>query len=226
MRLHAFTLAILAGFVPLFGHSTSVVDFENVVGGPGTTAMGPNQYFLPNGGDFVSDGFEFHVNGQNSHVTSLQMCSPLCTLNGTNVFIGSLGPTALTMSKLGGGVFHLQNFDGAGNFAAYFGPQQINVVGTVYGGGTVSQTFGIDPTINASGTLNFTSNILDRVTFSNLTSVTFSSSGALYAIYNGFAIDNITFAATAAIPEPASFALLLAGLSVIGAAGLGRNWRA
>lgn len=220
MRLNKLTVAVLIGVVPLFGHTADVVTFESVTAGPGAIHLTGNQYYFENAGDFVSDGFVFHTVGRESKVNNESTgshCGPPCATNGTNAFQGTLGPISLTMTKTGGDVFHLQSFDGAGTFAAYFGPQQINVVGTVFGGGTVSQTFAVDQTINSGGTLNFTKNVVDRVTFSNLTSVTFSSSGALYPIYNGFTLDNISFAATAAIPEPETYAMLLAGLGVMGA---------
>lgn len=124
---------------------------------------------------------------------------------------------SLTMAKSGGGAFALSGFEGTGsfNFNEYrspsFIPTQINVVGQLLGGGTVAQSFAIDKS-TLSGPLPF-ANYSFNSSFTNLTSVTFTSSGSTDLNFNGFSIDNIN---VSAVPEPESYAMLMAGLGLLG----------
>lgn len=52
--------------------------------------------------------------------------------------------------------------------------------------------------------------------FTTLVSVRFSSSGSDSPQFNGFSVDNINATAATAVPEVQTYAMLLAGLGMIG----------
>ena len=92
-------------------------------------------------------------------------------------------------------------------------------LGTIYnwGGGPLQLTFnfaGSSETINLPGVLN---NHGAPLSFSGFTSDSAFSSISISDPTNGLAIDNFTFASAAPVPEPETYAMLLAGLGLIGA---------
>ena len=190
-------------------HAQAVtVDFEDV---PAYTDV-----------DFSSNGFDFSLVGDGAAITSTgAFCSPQCPDNGTRYFVAPFGPetTSLTMTKIGGGLFGLSSFDGAGAFNFGEGsnsiPNQIDVTGVLAGGGTVYQSFQIDKSTGSNGGLNFTSYAFSSG-FTNLVSVRFSSSGSEWAEYNGFSVDNVNAIAVSAVPEVETYGMLVAGLGVMG----------
>ena len=201
--MRTFGKAVIAGLalsVSMIGQASQVVTFEDV--GVWTS------------GNFQSGGFNFSLNGLASTVYNGQYCGPACPVNGTNAVIAPYAPSSLTMSK-GGAAFGLLGFDGAASFNFNdsnlnpYIPHNIDVVGNLVGGGTVSQSFAINRG-PSSGPLPFTTFAFNSG-FNNLSSVTFSASGSTQPLYNGFTVDNI-----AAVPEPETYAMMLAGLGLMG----------
>ena len=203
------TNAIFAcGAILSFHAQAATVDFEDV---PAYTSA-----------NFSSNGFDFKLVGDYALVTPTGfLCGPQCPDNGSQYVVAPLGPesTSLTMSKTGGGLFDLSSFDGAGTFnfgeGSTFIPNQIDVTGVLAGGGTVYQAFQIDKSTGSNGSLNFTSYAFSS-SFTNLVSVRFSSSGSDQPDYNGFSVDNINATAVTAVPEAQTYAMLLAGLGMMG----------
>jgi hypothetical protein len=198
--------------------SAEIITFEDMIAYPN------NGWFsVEHGtGNFNSGSFNFSVTtlviasiAKDGDLT----CSPTCPDNGTNYFLSPY-TSSLTMTKSNGGIFNFIEFDGAGghNMNMYTSsaiPDRINVTGVRYNGEIVTQSFDIDKTnLFFDAPLNF-SHFLLNDSFSNLTSITFNSSGidSSYDVYKGFSLDNLI---VAAVPEPESFAMLMAGLGLVG----------
>jgi hypothetical protein len=85
---------------------------------------------------------------------------------------------------------------------------------TIHVTGSGATNYSADIVVNTTSPTNYVFN------WTGLTSVNFSSSGGTPAGYSGsgahFAMDNMTIN-VAAVPEPETYALLLAGLGIIGA---------
>lgn len=212
--LTANVLVACGAILSIQAHAVTV-DFEDV---PAYTYQ-----------DFSSGGFDFSLVGDGAAVTPTgSYCGAQCPDNGTQYFVAPYGPesTSLTMTKAGGGLFGLSSFDGAGAFnfgeGSIFIPNQIDVTGVLAGGGTVHQAFQIDKSTGSTGGLNFTSYAFSS-SFTNLVSVRFSSSGSDLSEFNGFSIDNINATAVTAVPEPETYAMLLAGLGMMGVVGRRRR---
>jgi PEP-CTERM motif len=191
--------AALAGFA-LSAQAQAVVGFEDV--GDGT--------FMQNNA-VVSDGFTVAHSGSFAQVLGgAGQGGTDFSGNGSHRLI-SFNTSTITLSAVDGGAFGATGFDGgeswiyAGN--PHYWATQIMVVGTYASGGTTSQTFDLDLVKNpVAGLQHFAFN----GSFQNLNSLAFSGIGG----NPEFSIDNV--AVTAAVPEPETYALLLAGLGAVG----------
>lgn len=204
MRLSHLVMSSLIAIAPCIANA-SVVNFEDVA--TYTT------------GNFSSGGFNFSLSGLASNIVQQQYCGPACPVNGSNYALAPYGdyngtPSSLTMAKTGGGTFSFYGFDGSASFnfnqsgGAHYIPNQISVVGVQSNGNQLTQSFLINKNSNAAGTLSFTSYTANN-SFNDLVSLSFSSSGSSYAMYNGFSVDNIQ---VAPVPEPETYALMGMGL--------------
>jgi hypothetical protein len=167
--------------------------------------------------NFVSNGFRFVSSGPFGYAftTASQVCSPECPVSGSTELLMPYGPSSVTLTAANSSPFDLASFMAAGTFdlsswGPNYTPTTINVVGHLVTGGTVTESFQIAST--GSGPLPFTLETANA-SFTNLSSVTFSSSGSAYDIYNGFALDDVN---VTAVPENSSTALMLAGLGLVG----------
>lgn len=198
--------AALAGCA-LSAQAQAVVDFEDVGG-----------YAFLNNNSIVSEGFTVAHSGSFAQVLDANQTA--FSGNGTTRLV-SFNASTISLSAANGGAFGVSGFDGgeswiyAGN--PHYWATQIQVVGTFAGGGTTSQTFNLDLIKDpVAGMQHFAFNS----SFQNLNSIAFSGIGG----NPEFSIDNV--AVTAAVPEPETYALMLAGLGAVGFIARRRNRRA
>ena len=121
-------------------------------------------------------------------------------------YAGSAGLSATllsttTLSRTDGAAFSLSSISLA-DFVSLPGSYDVTFVGHQVGGGTVTQTFSLDGSPTFSD-YTFTG-------FDNLVSASWKE-GALHT----FQVDNIA-ASVSAVPEPATYGMLLGGLGLLG----------
>lgn len=149
--------------------------------------------------------FSFNANGWGIFTDSFVGGGAPYTHNGTTrLVLSGGGPGQVTMTQTSGDPFSLFGLDAASMFPEFSG--NINVIGNLAGGGTVSQTLSIDDTFDPYTLAGFVG--LSSVVFQEGVSAAFRQAA-------GLSLDNLQFAA-AAIPEPASLALLGIGLAGLG----------
>ena len=182
-----------------------------------------------NAANFTSNGFKFNAVGDGAADANIwnvpkygQMCSPACPDSGSTEFVAPVGPTVLTMQLPSGADFSLKSFRGAGGFnynvdgpdvAEWNGAKEIDVFGLLNDGTVIEQSFAIDSS-EPTGPLPFTRDTLGAA-FGDVRAVSFVANGAIELNSDGFSLDDIVVgSAVSPVPEPASAALLLAGLGL------------
>ena len=204
------SLLVLGAVAPRAAHGQTTIDFQDL-------PTGACRYF---GSSVVSRGFRF-VGGPDAVFT----CSAgVLQHNTTSAIINANGRSVLTMSRPSGDPFTLSSFY-AGGRTAEFSPDQavslystatgIDILGTFFGGGTVSLSIFLD----AVAPYAWAQYALPE-TFANLQSVRFSAVGD--GPTPEFLLDDLVVDAVTATPEPGSLALVATGL--LGLAGAIR-WR-
>lgn len=133
------------------------------------------------------------------------MCNPGCASNGTTAFY-AFNESSVTFALEDGGLFSLSSLDAAQTFTGNDRPLNLTLTGTGTGG-IVTTTIVVD----ALAAERFATFTVDG--FTNLSSLTITGSAA----FPEFAIDNVLLSA-AAVPEPASWAMMIAGIGVMGGA--------
>jgi len=198
--------AALAGFA-LSAQAQAVVDFEDLGG-----------FAFMNNNSIVSDGFTVAHNGSFAEVLDASQTS--LSGNGTARLV-SFNTSTITLSAVDGHSFGVNGFDGGESWiqsgSPHYWATQIKVVGSFAAGGTTSQTFDLD--LIKDPTLGMQHFVLNG-SFQNLNTIAFSGIGG----NPEFSIDNV--ATTAPVPEPETYALLLAGLGVVGFVARRRDRRA
>ncbi|OBV40133.1 PEP-CTERM protein-sorting domain-containing protein/MYXO-CTERM domain-containing protein [Janthinobacterium psychrotolerans] len=116
--------------------------------------------------------------------------------------LGATALTTTTLTRADGAAFSLDKISLADYVSVLPGSYDVTFVGTKAGGGTVSQTFTVGDSHSFSD-YTFTG-------FSNLVSASWKE-GLLHT----YQVDNIG-ANVSAVPEPGTYAMLLAGLGLLG----------
>ncbi|MEG1327470.1 MAG: PEP-CTERM sorting domain-containing protein [Janthinobacterium sp.] len=115
--------------------------------------------------------------------------------------LGALALTTTTLKRTDGAAFSLSTISLA-DFVSFPGSYDVTFVGHQVGGGTVTQTF------NLNGSHTFSNYTFTG--FDNLLSASWKE-GAFHT----FQVDNIA-ATVSAVPEPATYGMLLGGLGLLG----------
>lgn len=147
---------------------------------------------------YSEDGY--HLTTNSGFLGSFHSSSPLYA-GSPSLTNTPLATTSLT--RAGGAAFSLASIELADLFSLGSGPYDVTFVGHLAGGGTVNQTFSIS-TANAFSPHAFSG-------FSNLASVTWRQ--GLTRLHQ---FDNLV---VTAVPEPGTYAMLLAGLGLLGYMG-------
>lgn len=200
MRVANFLLNCLASFfvATATAHAAPVVvDFEDVsLGTISSSSITSNGYTIAHTGSFAS------VSGNSGQGATA------FSGNGTKRFI-AFNKSSLTLSESSGSIFDIFSFEGGESWInqPHQWATQIRAVGTLFGGGTVTQIFDLDlikDPITGMQVFSFDN------TFRGLISVAFDGIGG----NPEFSVDNLSVAVAATVPEPGSLALV--GLTLVG----------
>ena len=194
----AFAAAILTGSAA----SADVITFDTLPPGffPTATTLtefGYNIAYTPTPGAFGEIG-------------APPGCSPACASDGTNAFY-SFNTGSLTISATDGGPISITALDAAQTFTMSDRVLDFTVTGLTEAATTVSEEFTTAP----GGADSFQTFNITTPGFTDLVSFTIAGVGSYPT--TEFAVDNLVVSG-AAIPEPATWAVMLAGFGGVGAA--------
>jgi len=199
-RLLTLGALVLAGSIG--NADAATITFEDLAQAPG------NELLFNNGNDPISGGFLFDA-ANHSHVGNMVWG----TDNGSTFMVVDefLGPDAITVSQIGGAPFSLTSIDiSEAQGTSFFSARQVQITGTVFGGGTVSRLLSLDNNMVDNVFGNYFQTFILDADFGNLSSFTLTGVGALAGQgSNYFAIDNVVVGAP--VPEPGTLSLLCVG---------------
>lgn len=207
----AATAATLLALATLPAQAQNI-NFEDIAVAPGVNNIG---------GDRTSTGYLFDSSTNHTHLAN----NTFGAANNSTYLVSDdfQGANTLSMSKVGGGSFSLQQLDIAEWVNINETARTVNVTGFLFGGGTLNQTITLNLVFDGTGPLNdFQTEAF--VGWNNLTSVQFQGAGSVTGT-DYYALDNIQVGAgVAAIPEFGTVASL-GGLLGLGALGVVRSRR-
>ena len=178
----------------------TVINFEDLAVPPGT---------ITNEGDLISGGFLFDTAADHSHRANANAGAD----NGST-YMGIddvFGEDATTFSRIGGAPFALTSIDIAEWLEPGHYAPQIQVIGNLFGGGTVSATLTLDGIFDGTGPLADFQTFTFGAAWGNLSSVILKGIGSRTG-GDYFAIDNI---GVEAVPEPGALSLVGVGFAYL-----------
>ena len=184
--------------------NAATIDFQDV--SSGTCAYGG--YTIQSRGFNVSGNFDGD---------GIYICEPGVVGNNTTAaIVDANGLSEVTIETIGGGTFSLQSFHAGARSESFNtsvvdpfqGSTGLMVEGFLSGGGSVSQMFSFNGTA-------FEQFVLPG-TFTNLLFARFTALGTTPA--PEFVLDDITVNEQGAVPEPATWAMMLVGFGALGGA--------
>lgn len=175
-----------------------VIDFNTYVAPP------DNGIYFGMYAPLYSDGYVFtterNFTGHGHLINNPGFCRLGCADNGTQYLGGNMAN--LVMRLASGGTFSVTSFDATKAYYHYNRPDHIVVEGLLQGGAMITQTFALQ---------NDNFGPISMVGFNNLVKLTFRGADANGVPGNlWIGIDNLS-----AVPEPATYGMLLAGLAAI-----------
>jgi len=161
---------------------------------------------------FLEDGFKVSYSPGvfgfyiiNNPADQLGMCSPVCPSNGTTAFY-AFNDSSVTFELENKGLFSFTSLDVAKTFTGDGRPLSMTLTAMGVNGIITSTIFLEESLAETFSNFNFEE-------FVNISSLTITGGQE----FPDFAIDNVILS-PAEVPEPASWATLIAGLGIIGAA--------
>ena len=161
---------------------------------------------------FIEDGFrvtyapisDFGFYLMDDPADHLGRCNPACASNGTTAFYG-FNESSITFDLENNGLFSFTALDAAKTFLGDGRPLTLTLTALGVNGIVTSTLFLEESLAETFSTFNFED-------FVNISSLTITGGQE----FPEFAIDNVILSA-AEVPEPASWATLIAGLGIVGA---------
>jgi hypothetical protein len=155
------------------------------------------------------EGFDFTLSSAGSAIVLVPVtagsCTPPCISDATTT-LGALNDADVTIAPSSGRSFSLLAFDTAGTFTVSLrNITSMEVIGNVFGGGQVTETFAVNPNIFQTFSL--------LPGFTHLASAEFVGLTPVGVRSPEFQLDNIVVN----VPEPATLALLGLGLAGLAA---------
>jgi len=189
-----------------FNTNASLIDFEDLGVLPG------NQISTANFATITSGGFDFTPGSSFITFADMHVSNNHGNTVGSTTELSSHGD--LLMTENGGGTFDLVSFLLG---SAFIEIESFTVVGTLSGGGTVSQTFNLDGNTATLELFNLNSS------FTSLIEVNWLHLGGNQGIFN---VDNILVDNIIASAVPVPPALWLFGSGLLGLVGMARRRKA
>ena len=198
-RILAIGLFVLAGSIG--SSQAATITFENVAVAPGVDVSNVVV-------DVISGGFLFDA--LNHSHTSNRFWG---TDNGSTFLVldDILGPDPVTMSQLGGAPFALSSIDVSDAHSQFGTARQIEIIGNVFGGGTIVRLLNLDVNIVDNVFGNYFETFTFDASWDNLSSVRLTGRGG----GGYYAIDNIVVGPAATAPEPGTLSLLGLGAAYL-----------
>jgi len=172
------------------------INFDDVAVAVGTEVF--------NSVDVISGGFVFDT--QNHSHTANRFWGT--DNGGTHLVLDDfLGLNPVTISQVGGAPFALTSLDISDAHSPFGTARQVEVIGNLFGGGTVSRLLTLDVDIVNGAYGNYFETFMFDAGWGSLSSIVLNglggSGGADY-----YAIDNIVVGPAAAVPEPGTLSML------------------
>ena len=193
-RSIAIGVLVLAGSIG--SAQAATINFEDVAVASGTEVF--------NSVDVISGGFLFDALNH-SHTANRVWGTDN---GGTHLVLDDfLGLNPLTISQVGGAPFALTSLDISDAHSQFGTARQVEVIGNLFGGGTVSRLLALNVNIVDGVYGDYFETVMFDAAWGNLSSIVLNGLGGS-GVADFYAIDDIVVGPSAAVPEPGTLSLL------------------